>query len=263
MRLAYALLFASSVFATGLFADGLPVPNSNPWDLTYGSNNTFTGFAPASAVVNPINPSVTLYGAAAPVGAQRVLEFLPFTSADVCYSTSCPSTTPLYSQPNFVFTIGSMVFDPYKIIAGTGISSATADFSFFGDLTYLGSSAPFPSADGKPALYTGEDLGGTSSYVYFVNADGTRTNTLHVTDGLAGGAFLEGVLLDPPGTLTLDILGFTDPGPDSYLTPAPTPEPSTLTVAGIGLLSLLAWHANRSSVAKAKLAMASDNGCSM
>ena len=236
MRSAYSLPFAFFVFATGLFADGLPVPNLNPWDLTYGSNDTFTGFAPANAVVNPIDPSVTLYGTAAPGGAQRVLEFLPFTSADVCYSTSCPSTTQLYSQPNFVFTIGSMVFDPYKIIAGTGISSATTDFLFFGDLTYLGSSAPFPSADGKPVLYTGEDLGGTSSYVYLVNADGTRTDTLHVTDGLPGGAFLEGVLLDPRGTLTLDILGFADPGPNSYLTPAPSPEPSTLTLAGLALL---------------------------
>jgi hypothetical protein len=223
--------------AAGLFASGLPVLTPNPWDLTYGSNDIFTGFAPAGAVVNPVNPSVWLYGTPAPGGAQRVLEFDPFTSADVCYSTSCPSTTPLYPQPNFVFNIGSIVFNPFNIVAGTGISTATTDFSFFGDLTFLGSSEPFPSADGKPTLYTGEDPGGTTSYVYFVNADGTRTNTLHVTDGNPGGAFLLGVLLDPPAGLTLDILGFTDPGSNSTITPAPIPEPSTLALfAASGLV---------------------------
>jgi hypothetical protein len=134
-------------------------------------------------VVNPVNPSITLYGTPAPAGAQGVLEFDPFTSADVCYSTTCPSMTPLYPQPNFVFNIGSIVFNPINIVAGTGISSATTDFSFFGELTFLGSTEAFPSADGKPTLYKGEDPGGTTSYVYFVNADGTRTNTLHVTDG--------------------------------------------------------------------------------
>lgn len=247
MRLTSSLPVASLVISTGIFAAGLPVLNSNLWDLTYSSNDSFTAFAPPSAIVNPLNPAVTLYGTAASGGAQRVLEFNPFTSADVCYSTSCPASTTFYSQPNFVFTIGSIVFDPYEIIAGTGISLATTDFSFSGELTYLGSNASFPSADGTPTLYTGDDSGGTTSYVYFVNADGTRTNTLHVTDRMAGGAFLEGVLLDPPGTLTLDILGFTNAGPNSYLTPAPanTPEPGSLSLVGGGCL-LLAGVARKS-----------------
>src|ERR1022692_853841 len=120
------------VFASGLFASGLPTLTANPWDLTYGSNDTFTGFAPGGAVVNSSIPGVVLYGTAASGGAQRVIEFLPFTSADVCYSSSCPSTTALHPQPNFVFTIGSDVFDPYNMVVGTGISSATTDFSFFG-----------------------------------------------------------------------------------------------------------------------------------
>jgi len=145
--------------------------------------------------------------------------------------------TPLYPQPNFVFNIGPFVFNPFNIVAGTGISSATTDFSFLGELTLLGSSEAFPSADGKPTLYTGEDPGGTTSYVYFVNADGTRTNTLHVIDSKPGSAFLLGVLLDPHPGVTLDILGFTDPGPNSSVTPAPTPEPSTLALlAGSGLV---------------------------
>src|SRR5438270_2076857 len=201
MRVGLALSLTCIVSAVDLFASGLPVLTPNPCDLTYGSNDIFTGFAPAGAVVNPVDPSITLYGTPAPSGAQRVLEFDPFTSADVCYSTSCPSMTPLYPQPNFVFNIGPIVFNPFNIVVGTGISSATTDFSFFGDLTFLGSTEAFPSADGKPTLYTGEDPGGTTSYVYFVNADGSRTNTLHVTDGTAGNASLLGVLLDPPGDL--------------------------------------------------------------
>lgn len=225
-----------------VFCAGLPPLNSNLWDLTYGSNDLFTGFSPGSAVVSsPLNEFILLYGTPAPSGAERVLEFDQFTSADVCYSTSCPSSTPLYPEPNFAFNIGSFVFDPYNIVAGTGISSATTSFSFFGDLTFLASSAPFPSALGEPTLFTGEDPGGTTSSVYFVNADGTTSNTLHVKDGTAGSAFLEGVLLDPPlsPTLTLDILGFTDPGPNSFVTPTPaTPEPATgvlLTAVGLVL----------------------------
>ena len=224
--------------APRLAGAGLPALTSNLWDLTYGTTDSFTGFSPAGAVVNPINPEVTLYGTPTASGAQRVLEFLPFTSADVCYSTSCPSTTAVYPQPNFVFNIGSFVFDPYSIIAGTGISSATTSLTFFGDLTFMASSAPFPSASGQPTLFTGEDPGGTTSYVYFINADGTRTNTLHVTDGTAGSAFLEGVLLDPPTTLTFDILGFTNAGPNSFLTPAPAPEPNFgVLLVAIGLFA--------------------------
>jgi hypothetical protein len=230
MRLTLTVSLAFFFSAAGLFASSLPALTPNPWDLTYGSNDIFTGFAPAGAVTSPPGDFIVLYGTPAPGGAQRVLEFDPFISADVCYSTSCPSMTPLYPQPNFLFNIGPFVFNPFNIAAGTGISSATTDFSFFGDLTFLGLSAPFPSADGKPTLYTGEDPGGTTSYVYFVNADGTRSNTLHVIDGQPGSAFLLGVLLDPPSGVTLDILGFTDPGPNSTITPAPTPEPSTLAL---------------------------------
>lgn len=238
-----AVLFSC---APSLFCAGLPPLNSNLWDLTYGSNDILTGFSPAGAVVSsPLDEFILLYGTPAPAGAQRVLEFDPFTSADVCYSTSCPSTTPLYPEPNFVFNIGDFVFNPFNIVPGTGISSATTSFSFFGDLTFLGSSASFPSALGQPTLFTGEDPGGTTSFVYFVNADGTRSNTLHVTDGTTGSAFLEGVLLDPPASLTLDILGFTDPGSTSFVTPAPvTPEPNgmLLTVAGLVIALGRKWR---------------------
>ena len=40
-----------------------------------------------------------------------------FTSADVCYSTTCPSSTGAYPQPNFVFNIGSFILDPYNIVS--------------------------------------------------------------------------------------------------------------------------------------------------
>jgi len=243
MRTIAILTALLSISAPHLFGSGLPALNSNLWDLTYGTTDSFTGFSPVSAVVNPVNPEVTLYGTPALGGAQRVLELLPFTSADVCYSTSCPSSTALYPQPNFVFNIGSFVFDPNNIVAETGISSATTSFSFFGDLTFLGSSASFPSALGEPSLFTGEDPGGSTSYVYFVNQDGTRTNTLHVADGAPGSAFLDGVLLDPPGSLTLDILGFTDPGPNSFLTPAPEPDTRVLLIAlGLFVVGARKWR---------------------
>jgi hypothetical protein len=94
-------------------------------------------------------------------------------------------------------------------------------------------------------VYTGEDPGGTSSYLYFVNADHTLSNVLHVMDGLPGNASLQGVLLDPPGTLTLDILGFTNPGPNSFVTP-PVPEPATLPMFG-GAGAVLAMMVRRRS----------------
>ena len=233
-----ALSLGLLVSPAGLFAGALPPLTSNPWDLTYGSNDTFTGVSPAGAMVDLSIPGVMLYGTAASGGAQRVIEFNSFTSADVCYSTTCPSTTGAYPQPNFVFNIGGVVFNPFSIVAGTGVSSATTSFSFFGDLTFLGSSASFPSAVGTPTLFTGEDPGGSTSYLYFVNADGSVSNSLHVTDGMAGGAFLTGVLIDPPASVTFDILGFTNPGPNSFIT---TPEPGSLFLLGAAGLFLI-WR---------------------
>lgn len=234
-------LSAGLLIAAGsMLASGLPALTSNPWDLTYGSNDTFTAFSPGSATVNSSTPGIILFGTAAPSGAQQVVELDSYTSADVCYSTTCPSTSSAYPSPNLELNLGPMVFDPYNIVAGSGITSATTDFSFYGDLTYLASSASFPSADGKPTMYTGEDPGGLTSYLYFVNADNTVSNELHVTNGKAGGAFIEAVLLDPPSSVTLDILGFADPGANSFITAAPTPEPATLPLfATAGAVLLL------------------------
>jgi hypothetical protein len=188
---------------------------------------------------------VLLYGTAAPGGAERVIELQPYGSADVCYSTTCPSTTLLYPQPNFVLTLGGIVFDPYNIVPGTGISSASTDFSFYGDLTYLANSATFPSVDDKPTLFTGEDESGLTSYLYFENADGTFSNVLHVADGAQGGAFLEGVLVDPPGSVSLDMVGFIDPVGNSFVTTY-SPEPGTLPLfAGAGAILMLLGRIQR------------------
>lgn len=102
MRAIATLSLVSFFCSPHLIGAGLPPLNSNLWDLTYGSNDIFTDFSPAGAVVSsPLNNFVILYGTPASGGAQRLLEFLPFISADVCYSTSCPSSTPLYPEPNF------------------------------------------------------------------------------------------------------------------------------------------------------------------
>ena len=156
------------------------------WDLTYGSNDTFTSTT-GGTVSCPWQSTLSCCKEPRSRPADNVCSNLaPFTSADVCYSTTCPSSTGAYPQPIFVFNIGSFILDPYNIVSGTSISSAAVSLSFFGDLTFLASSQAFPSGTGSPTLYTGEDPSGTTSYVYFVNADGSTTPVLHVTDGTVG-----------------------------------------------------------------------------
>lgn len=232
----YTLSVAAFVSATVLFGGSLPPLTSQPWDLTYGSNDTFTSTTGGTGATLLAGNAVLLYGTATSASGQRVLEFDPFTSADVCYSTTCPSSTADYPQPNFVFNIGPFVFDPYNIVSGTSISSAAVSLSFFGDLTFLGSSQAFPSGAGTPTLFTGEDPGGTTSYVYFVNADGTTSSILHVIDGTVGNVFLTGVLIDPPSTVTFDILGFSNLGPNDFLT---TPEPGSFALVGFAGVALV------------------------
>jgi hypothetical protein len=235
------LSMAAFVSATALFGGSLPALTPQPWDLTYGSNDTFSSAIGGTGVTLLGGNAVLLYGTPTSPSGQRVLEFAPFTSADVCYSTTCPSSTGAYPQPNFVFNIGSFIFDPYNIVSGTSISSAAVALSFFGDLTYLASSQAFPSGTGSPTLYTGEDPSGTTSYVYFVNADGTTTPVLHVTDGTVGNVFLTGVLIDPPATVTFDILGFSNLGPNEFLT---TPEPSSFALIAFAGVALI-WMARK------------------
>jgi hypothetical protein len=237
MHRSYTLSMAAFVSATTLFGSSLPPLTPQPWDLTYGSNDTFTSTTGGTGATLLAGNTVLLYGTPTSASGQRVLEFAPFTSADVCYSATCPSSTTAYPQPNFVFNIGSFIFDPYTIVSGTSISSAAISLSFFGDLTFLGSSQAFPSGNGSPTLYTGEDPSGTTSYVFFVNADGTSTPVLHVTDGTVGNVFLTGVLIDPPASVTFDILGFTNLGPNEFLTPTPDPGSFALiALAGVALI---------------------------
>jgi hypothetical protein len=98
------------------------------------------------------------------------------------------------------------------------------------------------NAAGTPTLFTGLDPGGASSYVYFRNADGTYSQVLHVLQDTQSDASIEGVLLDPPGTLTLDVLGFTDTDPNAFVTP-PIPEPRgwELAALSLGLLGGVAF----------------------
>jgi hypothetical protein len=101
--------------------------------------------------------------------------------------------------------------------------------SVTGDMEPLAGPPPFfsISASGTPTLFTGIDPGGLTAYTYFRNADGSYTNVLHVTIGSTGAdPILQGVLIDPPASLTFDILGFESPGPNGFLT-APIPEPSS------------------------------------
>jgi hypothetical protein len=181
-----------------------------------------------------------------------VLELIDLGSADECYGTACPSTTSNYPQPNYVLPIGSLSFVPGSIVPGTGISSINGDFTLVGDMEPIGGPPPFYSIDvsNTPTIFTGIDPGGTTAYVYFQNPDGTLTNVLHVTIGTSGGAALEGVLIDPPGSITFDVLGFINAGPNSTIT-APLPEPGSgmLLLAAAAMLG--GWAASRSRIARA------------
>ena len=206
-----------------LSASNLPVPTPVLQDFEYTSNSTFTGYSPGGATVSLFNTFLLLYGTPIGLGSARKLELIDVSNADVCYSTSCPSTTALYPQPNYVLNVGQLLFTPNDIQSGTGVTTVNTDFPVVGNLNTVGGPPPGVniSAEGMPVLYTGDDPGGTSSYAYFRNADGTVSNTLHVLRNTAGSAFLDGVILDPPGTLTLDILGFSNPTSNSFVTPEP------------------------------------------
>jgi hypothetical protein len=239
-------VFMPLVLTAAAAGSGLPPLNSQLGDFEYDSNPTFTGFSPGTATVSMFLPFLLLYGS--PVGSMPAkLELIDLASADVCYSLTCPATTPLYPQPNFTLTIGQLVFGPNNIVAGTGISSAAVNLAFTGDITYIPpTTTEFVNAAGTPTLFTGLDPGGASSYTYFRNADGTYSQVLHVLQNTQSDAFVEGVLLDPPGTLTLDVLGFTDTDPNAFVTP-PIPEPRgwELAALSVGLLGGVAFARRR------------------
>ncbi len=238
MTRAKSILIATG-FAAACFGTNLPVPTSAAKDFEYTSTPAFTGYTPAGATVSLFNNFILLYGS--PLGANpRKVELFDIINADVCYSTACPSTTTLYPQPNYVLSLGSIVFAPYDIIPGTGVNTVDSDFAVNGALFLGPPTGEAISAHGTPVLYTGEDPGGLSSYVFFRNADGTYSNTLHVLRNTSGGASLLGVILDPAGPLTLDILGFSNPNSNSFIS-APVPEPSTvqLWIAGGLILAFM------------------------
>lgn len=223
---------------------GLPPLTSQLGGFEYTSTPTFTGYSPVSATVSLFSGFILLYGS--PTGSMPAkLELFDLLNAGpICYSLTCPATTPLYPQPNFTLSIGQLGFGPNDIVAGTGISSASVNLAFTGDLTYATLPPPPPqvvNAAGTPTLFTGLDPGGASSFVYFRNADGTVSQVLHVLKNTQSDALIDGVLLDPPGTLTLDVLGFTDTDPNAFVTP-PLPEPrgAELAALSLGLLAGLA-----------------------
>ena len=158
---------------------------------------------------------------------------------DWCYGTGCG--TP--STPDYYFPLGSLELIPNPIVAGTGIDSINGLFTVNGTMYPPATPPPYTSypinVSATPTIFTGLDPGGATAYLYMQNSDGTYTNVFHVTVGSSGAEVgLEGVLIDPPGSLTFDISGFTNPGPNGFLT-APIPEPST----GIFLLTTLALAA--------------------
>ena len=240
-------------FATGWIAaaavaaaSGLP-PTTPSLDFTYTTNSTYLGYNPGGADVSLFNSFLILYGTPSGGGSPSKLEMINESSADWCYGTTCPSSTTNYPAPNYVFPIGSLDFQPNNIVPGTGVNSLSLDFTVTGDMTTIGGPPPFYSisADGKPTLVTGVDPGGLTSFAYFINADGSLTNVLHVTNGSSGAdPILQGVLIDPPSSLTFDILGFEDPGPNGFLTPA-VPEPNSGLLALLSILLLAAVVAFR------------------
>jgi hypothetical protein len=225
-------------FAPAIFATGLPVLTSTQWQLTYFTNPTFTGaYTPINAVVNL---GAGLYGTPVGGGSQsHILVENEVGAGPLCYAVNCPAQTTAYPQPNYVFTIGIWGFSPQNIVPGTGVSSLVLQTTFTGELNYQNTAAPFPSGLGTATLYTGLDAGGTTDYYYFINADGTVTNTLHVPIGDSDGVNVNGVLLDPPNdaTLVLDILGFSNPTGNSTIT-ATIPEPGTSGPAAIAIIGL-------------------------
>lgn len=244
MRAAIAVTaFGSLVLAAASSASSLPPPTPEVKDFEYTSTPTFTGYNPTTATVSLFTSSLLLYGTpTSPGGMPRKLELFDIVNADVCYSTTCPSTTTLYPQPNYVLAVGGISFRPSNIVPGTGVNTVNTDFTVSGALFHGVGGLPTGetiSAEGMPVLYTGDDSGGTSSYVYFRNADGTYSNTLHVFSNTTGGATLLGVILDPPQTLILDILGFTNPDMNSFVT-APIPEPAAWQLSAASLMGLSA-----------------------
>ena len=88
-------------------ASGLPIPTPTLQDFEYTVNSQFTGFNPSGATISLFNSSVLLYGT--PTGSNPAkLEMINVSNADVCFSTTCPSSTPLYPQPNFVLNVGEL-----------------------------------------------------------------------------------------------------------------------------------------------------------
>jgi hypothetical protein len=223
-------ILGSLALATVAAASGLP-PFNPALDFEYSSTTSFTGYAPAGATIDMFLSDLLLYGSPLAISPAK-LELFNILNADVCY---CDNETPLYPAPNHVVSLGTLAFTPNSIAPGTGVTSVLTDFAVNGALFNPAPTGQTISAEVMPVLFTGLDAGGASSYVYFRNADGTYTNTLHVLENAAGQADLLGVILDPVDTLTLDILGFTNPGPNSSLGP-PVPEPSARS---LGMLSLL------------------------
>ena len=214
--------------AATLAAAGLPVPTATLQDFEYTTNPAILSYSPGGAPVSLFTSFILLYGTPTGGGGPRKLELIDVANADACFSTTCPSTTTAYPQPNYVLTVGELLFTPNSIVSGTGVNSLNTDFPLTGNINTIGGPPPGfnIAADGMPVLFTGDDPGGLSSYAYFRNADGTVSNTLHVFSNTSGGAFLSGVILDPPASLTLDILGFTNLQPNSFVT-GTVPEPGT------------------------------------
>ena len=66
-------------------------------------------------------------------------------------------------------------------------------------------------------------------------------DSVHNPGGTVGNVFLTGVLIDPPATVTFDILGFTNLGPNEFLT---TPEPSSFALIAFAGVALI-WMARK------------------
>ena len=107
------------------------------------------------------------------------------------------------------------MFNPFSIVAGTGVSSSHfTNFSFFGDLTFLGSSASFLLPSALPLYSPERILGGAPAIFISSTPMGPYLTLCTSRMEWPEALFLTGVLIDPPASVTFDILGFTNPRPE-------------------------------------------------
>lgn len=186
----------------------------------------FTSFTPLGADATALPSNQLEWGTPAPMPGPKVhAEFLAFSPQQVCLGADCPVASPFNVAG--AFQIGFFYAVSANIVPGTGIDSATAS------LTLNQINTVNVVASGLPTMYT-QSTGTTDSF-YFINQDGTQSNTLYVYKGQSVTPVLWGEVVEGR-TNAYNILGFGDPGSGGYL--ADIPEPGTWQLLSLALGSI-------------------------